>query len=167
MRGDGIMKRIEEIPLPGVGVRHEFETTAGERLGMVTHRGGRRELLLFEKGDPDACARTIPLEEDDARALSEILGAAPVTRSVREVRQSLGALSIDWIPITAGWPCTGERLMDTQIRERAGVLVVGIVRGDETIATPPPETVLAEGDTLVVVGSDAAIARASAMLSER
>jgi TrkA domain protein len=161
------MRRIEEVPLPGVGVRHEFETTAGERLGMVTHRGGRRELLLFDRGDPDACARTIALEEDDARALVEILGAAPVTRAVREVRQSLGALSIDWIPVVQGWPCAGKRLSDTGIRERAGVLVVGIVREEETIATPPPDTLLAVGDTLVVVGSDEAIARASALLSER
>ncbi len=161
------MKQIEEIPLPGVGVRHEFQTAAGDRLGMVTHRGGRRELLLFDREDPDACARTIALEEDDARALSEILGAAPVTRAVREVRQSLGALSIDWIPITAGWPCAGERLMDTQIREKTGVLVVGIVKGEETLPTPPPDTLLAVGDTLVVVGSDEAIARASALLSER
>ncbi len=161
------MPHIEEIPLPGVGVRHEFETTAGERLGMVTHRGGRRELLLFDRGDPDACARTISLEEDDARALAEILGAAPVTRAVREVRQSLGALSIDWIPVGEGWPCAGRRLADTRIREQTGVLVVGIVRGDETIAAPPPETPLAVGDTLVVVGSDEAIVRASKLLSER
>lgn len=161
------MRRIEEIPLPGVGVRHEFETEAGDRLGMVTHRGGRRELLLFDRRDPDACARTIALEEDDARALSEILGAAPVTRAVREVRQSLGALSIDWIPITDGWSCAGRRLLETQIREKTGVLVVGIVKGEETLPAPAPDTPLDVGDTLVVVGSDEAIARASALLSGR
>jgi TrkA domain protein len=33
---------IEETLLPGVGVRHEFTTAAGERLTLLTHRTGRR-----------------------------------------------------------------------------------------------------------------------------
>jgi TrkA domain protein len=58
------MPRIQETPLPDVGVRHEFETSSGERLGTITHRGGRRDLLIFD------C-------EDDA--LAEMLGGTRVT----------------------------------------------------------------------------------------
>jgi K+/H+ antiporter YhaU regulatory subunit KhtT len=40
------MAEVTETPLPGVGVRHEFTTAAGERLAILSHRTGRRELAL-------------------------------------------------------------------------------------------------------------------------
>jgi TrkA domain protein len=45
---------IQETALPGVGLRHDFTTRAGRQLGVVTHRTGRRDLLLYDRDDPDA-----------------------------------------------------------------------------------------------------------------
>ena len=70
------MARIEETRLPGIGTRHDFITSAGARIGVVTHRDGRRELLVFGERDPDECRATLELSEDDARALADLLGAA-------------------------------------------------------------------------------------------
>ena len=36
------MPEVRETLLPGVGVRHEFTTASGERVAVLTHRGGRR-----------------------------------------------------------------------------------------------------------------------------
>ena len=41
------MPEVRETMLPGVGVRHEFETADGERVAVLTHRGGRRELAVI------------------------------------------------------------------------------------------------------------------------
>ena len=40
------MADVTETPLPGVGVRYEFTTEADERVGVIVHRGGRREVVV-------------------------------------------------------------------------------------------------------------------------
>lgn len=72
------MARIEETRLPGIGLRHDFTTSDGTRIGMVSYRDGRRELLIFDEADPDECRATLQLSEDDARTLSDLLGGSQV-----------------------------------------------------------------------------------------
>ncbi len=72
------MARIEETRLPGIGLRHDFATSDGTRIGMVTFRDGRRELLIFDEHDPDECRTTLALSEDDARTLADLLGGSQV-----------------------------------------------------------------------------------------
>jgi hypothetical protein len=45
------MSEIEETPLPGVGTRYEFVTAGGERLCVIAHYSGRRELAFFDRGE--------------------------------------------------------------------------------------------------------------------
>jgi len=47
------MAVVNEVPLPGIGVRYEFVTLDGDRVAIVHHRSGVRELVLFERDDPD------------------------------------------------------------------------------------------------------------------
>ena len=69
------MPDVSETNLPGVGVRHDFTTATGQRLGVIAHRGGRRELLVYDTDDPDACRTVMQLDVDDARTLAEVLGS--------------------------------------------------------------------------------------------
>ena len=52
---------IQQTALPGVGLRHEFTTSDGRQLGEVSYRTGRRDLLLYDPNDPDACLEVIRL----------------------------------------------------------------------------------------------------------
>ena len=72
------MPDVTETDLPGVGVRHEFTTSSGERVGVVTHRTGRREVIVYNRSDPDACSAILHLDPDDTRTLAELLGTARV-----------------------------------------------------------------------------------------
>ena len=78
------MTRIEETRLPGVGVRHDFQTAGGVRVGVVTFRDGRRELVVFDDADPDECRATVALGEDDARALADLLGGTQIVEHVAD-----------------------------------------------------------------------------------
>lgn len=69
------MTEIESTHLPGVGERRDFVTEEGDRVGIVTHRDGRRELVLYDREDPDRCV-SIRLGEDDVRRLAELCGSA-------------------------------------------------------------------------------------------
>lgn len=66
---------IEVSELPGVGVRYDFVTTAGDRIGLLVQQSGARELLLFGRDDPDS-ARVLPLSDHDLVRLGEMLGLA-------------------------------------------------------------------------------------------
>lgn len=147
------MPRIEETQLPGVGLRHDFITRAGDRIGVISHRTGRRELLIYDRGDPDACRDVVRLDEDEGHALAEVLGGSRVAESLGTMmQQSVEGLTIDWLPVDASWQCAGQTVAETRLRARTGVSIVAVVRGADTVAAPGPEFRLQDGDTLVVVG---------------
>ena len=144
--------QIEETTLPGVGLRHDFTTKAGRQLGVVTHRTGRRDLLIYDREDPDSCQEVVQLTDEEADALAELLGGSRVVQHLAHLQQVEG-LAIDWLPIRAGGAYDGGTIADTQARTRTGVSIVAILRDDSAIPAPTPDVPLRGGDTLVVVGT--------------
>ena len=148
------MTKVEKTQLPGVGIRHDFVTKSGERIGVITHRTGRKELLIYDKRDPDACRETVRLDDDDSRTLAELLGSAQVFESLGPQQHDAEGVTIDWTPVKVASACAGRTLGDAvHPAEGAGAVVAAIVRGGQTIATPPPEFRLQVGDTAVLVGT--------------
>lgn len=146
------MPDITEVRLPGVGVRHEYTTAAGDRVGVLTHRGGRREVLVYDRGDPDRCAMTLHLTADDTRTLAELLGASHLAEAVTSV-QAIEGLAIDWLTVPAGSPTVGSTIGDGQFRTRTGVSIVAVVRGATTVPSPGPDFGFEAGDVVVAVGT--------------
>jgi TrkA domain protein len=155
---------IQETNLPGVGLRHDFTTRAGRQLGVVTHRTGRRDLLVYDRDDPDACQEVVQLTDEEADALAELLGAARLVQHLAGVTQRIEGLAIDWLPIRADSPYAGGTIADTQARSRTGVSIVAILRGDGAVPAPAPDAGLEPGDTLVVVGTAQGIKELSRLL---
>ncbi len=159
------MSSVKETTLPGVGVRHEFKTSRGERLGTITHRSGRRDLLIYSQKDPDACARSIHLEDEDVDTLAEILGVeSQVEREQQKVRGEVGGMTLDWLPIASDWSCSGVSIADTQMYDKTGVAVVAVMRHGEPIPTPDGNFKLRAGDVAIVVGSPQGIEKAQELL---
>ncbi len=152
------MGDVSKTPLPGVGVRHDFTSRSGERLGVISHRSGVKDLLVYDHDDPDSCGLVLRLEDDDVRTLADILGGSQVTEDVTKL-QSIAGLSIDWIPVTGGARCTGRRLADLGVYDDLGASIVAVVRGDQTFPSPGPEFMLLNDDTAVAVGTPEAIKR--------
>jgi len=154
---------IQETALPGVGLRHDFTTKAGRQLGVVTHRTGRRDLLVYDPSDPDRSQEVIQLTDEEADALAEMLGAARLVEHLGRLQRVEG-LAIDWLEIRAGSPYAGRTIADTQARSRTGVSIVAILRGERAIPAPTPDQRLDAGDTLVVVGTAEGVRALSALL---
>ena len=150
--GGHAMTEVTETQLPGVGVRHEFTTAAGERLAVLSHRTGRREIAVYDRADPDACSTVLHLNEDDTRTLADLLGGNPVSEAVSAVHQ-LEGVAIDWIRVPASSTQAGATIGDGRLRTRTGTSVVAVVRGDTTIPAPGPEVVLDAGDVVVAAGT--------------
>ena len=153
------MPDVSETLLPGVGVRHEFVTAGGERVAVLTHRTGRRELAIYDRADPDRCTTVLHLSHDDTRTLAELLGASPVSEAVSAVQQRLEGLAIDWVTIPAGSPVVGATIAEGAFRTRTGASIVAIVRGATTLPAPGPDHRFEPGDVAVAVGTTDGLAQ--------
>jgi TrkA domain protein len=159
------MARVEETPLPGVGTRYAFATETGQRLGVIVHREGHRELLVYDRRDPDACAAALGLDEDAARTLVDLLGGSEVSERLDvALRQSIEGLTLEWVEIPAGSPAADASISDLGLRRGTGASIVAVVREGRTTTSPRSDFVLRAGDTAVLVGSREAIDRAAEIL---
>ncbi len=165
----GPASRVTETQLPGVGVRHEFTTAEGERIAVVVHRSGRRELAVYGRDDPDACSTVLHLDARDARVLVDVLGGATqVSEAITEV-QRLEGLALDWVTIASGSGGPDSRIVGTTIgqgafRANTGVSIVGVVRAGTTIPSPGPEFAFEGGDVVVAVGTPDGLAQLRELL---
>jgi TrkA domain protein len=153
MHEKGCVVEIELTPLPGIGLQYVFSTHRGRRVGVVSHRSGRRDLVVFRRADPDSAAETVVLSQDEANALAELLGGARITERLTELHRQVEGLVSVQIPIPLGSRYEGRPLAETQARTRTGASIVAVVRDREVVASPRPDFVFRAGDVVVVVGT--------------
>ncbi|MEZ0491339.1 cation:proton antiporter regulatory subunit [Kineococcus sp. TBRC 1896] len=154
---------LEETKLPGVGLRHDFTTARGRRIGVISTRGGERELLVYSQDDPDACHAVIDLDGDEAEVLAELLGQPRVIERLARLREQIEGLATEGIYLEDTSPYVGKTLGDAAIRSRTGASVVALVRAGEVVPSPAPSQEFATGDKIVVVGTQEGV-RATAEL---
>jgi len=102
--------RIEKVDLPGIGTRHDVITSKGRRLGVISHRSGDRELAMFDPKDPDSCRDSIYLSDDEAIALSEVLGTSLVLGQFANLGDKSTGLFTEQVIVSASSPFAGGTL---------------------------------------------------------
>lgn len=159
------MATVRETKLPGVGVRHEFTTEGDIPIGVLVYRDGRRELLVYDQADPDACTAMLHLTEQDTSTLAQLLGATQITESLAAVQQQVEGLVIEWITLGDDAAVAGETIGDGQYRTRTGASIVAVIRHGTSIPAPGPEFAFESGDTVVVVGTSDGLDRVRDILA--
>ncbi|GAB2835987.1 cation:proton antiporter regulatory subunit [Actinocorallia aurea] len=142
---------VEQTALPGIGLRHEFTTQAGRRIGVVSYRTGRRDLVVYDPQDPDRVCETVKLNDEEADALVELLGAPRIVARLNALHREVEGLVSLQVPVSAQW--AGRAMGDAQVRTQTGASIVAIVRSGQVNASPAPDFVFAAQDVVVVVGS--------------
>ncbi|MEV7043217.1 TrkA C-terminal domain-containing protein [Amycolatopsis sp. NPDC051061] len=155
---------VEVTPLPGIGVRKDFSTRTGRRIGVVTQRDGHTELIVSKADDADACAASIPLTADEAGTLANLLGAPQLVAQLTEEHRDLPGISTRQLPIKPSAPFDGRTLGDTAMRTRTGVSVVAVARAGQVHPSPTPDFTLTGGDLLVAVGTSEGLEAAAKIL---
>jgi TrkA domain protein len=158
--------RVEQITLPGIGIRHDLVTESGRRLGVVSHRNGRRDLVVYDPDDPDSSQTDIPLTDDEAEALADILGASLMLSQLSGLREQAAGLLTEQIAIPAGSKYVNRRLGDTKARTRTSASIVAVLRHGEVIASPDPTFRFEAGDVVVVVGTRQGLDGVAAILAD-
>lgn len=157
--------RVEQTTLPGIGVRHDLMTSSGRRIGVVSHRTGRRDLVVYDVDDPDAGLQSIPLTDDEAAALADVLGASLMLGQLAGLRQQAAGLLTEQVSITPSSPFVGRRLAETRARTRTGASIVAVLRDRQVTASPEPSFIFEAGDVVVVVGTRQGLDGVTAILA--
>jgi len=156
---------LEETLLPGVGVRYELKTRAGETLGIVVQREGGAEIAVYDRRDPDRARGVLRLTPEEADALAEVLGAPRLTQRFADLSREVPGLQSARFPVGPGSPFDGRTLGDTRARTLTGCSVVAIVRDADVVPSPTPGDRLQAGDVLVAIGSAAGLEQLDRRLS--
>jgi TrkA domain protein len=159
------MAEIRETDLPGVGTRFDLVTSNGEPVSVLVHRSGRREILVYDREDPDRCRTALQLSAEDSLALVEVLGASRVVSHLATAQQELAGLAIDWLTVARSSRWADKTLEDAAIHTRTGVSIVAIIRSGSAIDAPGADTVLLPDDQVVAIGTADGVAHLERELS--
>lgn len=155
---------VDETELPGLGVRKDFITASGRRIGVVENREGDAELFVSTWDDPDTCQASIPLTADEAATLGNLLGGQHIAMRLAEAHREIPGIVTRQFSITADSPFVNQAMGKAQVRTRSGVSIVAIMREGEVVPSPAPDIVLHLGDLLVAVGTQEGLDSAADIL---
>jgi TrkA domain protein len=148
------MSTISETYLPGVGRKFQIETLRGDRLVIIIHDDGVRELYHFTRKNFDRPASVLILNDGEARQIAGIVGGLTyVPKSLPTTEVVLEDLVLDWFTLEPGAACIGKTIRDLQVRTLTGASIVSLVEPNHVKRTnPEADTVLNEGATLILAG---------------
>src|ERR1044072_7101181 len=99
----------------------------GDRLVIVIHDDGTREIYHFTRSNMDRPASVLRLADGEARQIAGIVGGLTyVPRSLPMAEVILGDLVLEWFSIEPGSACIGRSIRELQIRTRTGASIVSI-----------------------------------------
>jgi TrkA domain protein len=145
---------IRESELPGIGCKFEIITRSQDKLVIVIHDDGRREIYHFDPSDYEEVISNVTLTDQEARQIAGILGGMAYNPKMLEtVEFAFDELIIEWFKVEPNAPAVNKKIGELNIRNKFGITVIAIKKksSNKTI-NPGPETVIEAGDTLVFSG---------------
>lgn len=161
------MATISESNLPGVGRKFQIETTEGDRLVIVIHDDGLREIYHFHRKNLERPDSVVTLTDGEARQFAGIVGGLSyVPKALPTSEVVLDDLVLEWFTIEEGSAAIGKTIRDLAVRTETGGSIVSIIEPNRTNRiNPEADTVINEGATLILAGDRKSISKIKYLLN--
>jgi TrkA domain protein len=145
---------IRESELPGVGKKFEMFTKNNDKVVIVIHDNGNRELYFFDEDDYEEYSAATTFDDVEARQVAAIIGGMTYKpKALETLELTFDELIIEWIKIEKGAKGAKKTIGELEIRSLFNVNIIAILKkNQQKIHSPGPETMLEEGDTVIISG---------------
>jgi TrkA domain protein len=163
-RVDGTAMQVEESVLPGLGKRVTFRRLKNSPdVAIVTFDDGRKELYI----NPDTMDPVVlKLDPEESRLLGQAIVTEWRPKTIIDYmsRSFQGGMAMDQYTISEQSPLAGMTVMDTNLRASTGASIIALIKKGKTLYNPPPATVIAPGDVVVLIGDEDQLHKARAII---
>ncbi|KAB2442261.1 MULTISPECIES: cation:proton antiporter regulatory subunit [Bacillus cereus group] len=144
---------IRESELPGIGCKFEVVTKGNEKMVIVIHDDGRREMYHFD-ADHDESISSISLRDSEARQIAAILGGMVYRpQALDTIEMAFEGLSIEWFKVENNAPVVQKTIGSLSVRKTYNVTIIAILKKNmKKFFNPGPDSIIEAGDMLVLSG---------------
>lgn len=148
------MSTFRESDLPGIGRKFQINARSGDKLVIVIHDDGRREMHHFDYNDPDESISMVTLDDSEARRIGAILGGMVyMPKGLLSVDVAFEEMVIDWFKVEPDAKAIGKTIGDLRIRRKTGATIIAVIKKDHTkVINPGPDQIIYAGSILVILG---------------
>lgn len=145
---------IRESELPGIGCKFEVITKGNEKLVIVIHDDGRREMYHFD-ANHDESISSISLRDSEARQIAAILGGMVYRpQTLDTIEMAFEGLSIEWFKVENHAPVVQKTIGSLHVRKTYNVTIIAILKKNmKKFFNPGPDSIIEAGDMLVLSGA--------------
>ncbi|WP_068783441.1 cation:proton antiporter regulatory subunit [Paenibacillus phocaensis] len=143
---------LKETDLPGIGKKIVIQARSGDKLSIVIHNDGRRELSHLDNDDPEDSISKVTLDDDEARYVSALIsGATYKPTAMENIEVALGDLSIEWYKLDPNYKAIGKTIGELKIRQRSGATIIAVIEKNHTKHISPGANLMLTAEAMVVV----------------
>lgn len=145
---------IRETVLPGIGHKFQIDARSGDKLVVIVHDDGRREMYHFDQDDADEIISVVTLDDNEARQAAGLIGGMSYQpKALETIDVALNDLNIEWLKVDLPAYCIGRSIGEINVRQATGATIIAVIEpGNQKNINPGPDYTFREKSVLVIVG---------------